>query len=675
MFIPVNLSALEGYEGNKRLALLIHVIQSYFYSSFEARKRSKKLYYYSIADESKTKSEEEKEKSISLNIDLKGKIPVLLSFILTIFVLFLSFLFPSYNIYNVTHLSILKKALLGDIQLYLALLSTFELFVYFIANWSKKENLSIELSGKNFNYLQMSFQQLLLTSNKIYIFVIDEIDKLSLKGQQITELFQDLKNLLTISSGRFIFISTEEYYDHITGEISDKNPYPISSTVFNSQIFISQARINDILNFLKSIVKNKNDKGDKILLLFAYYVYTMSGGVFAKVKNVIRDFLIYQDNKAHLILDEQKFDQNKRRIGRLGKIFDNIYKQSYITIQSEQRYQHKRHEALYAVLKEVIQLSTFGSKDFSITSLCELHGDRAFNTLTDKQKELIRNDIRDLLGDIKILATHGQVIPYTIPPNDIDVFTLSLTMNQIQANLENLPLSRNELTEIEKELKNEIKKLEDLSEKYNINLKYKTNNEVIYMLGEGIHAQYDAAVKLASEFAPLKIVSQQEVQNRIKEIKEIAIILNDELGLLQKYLITSLKGLEAAANEEVNNLLSNLGSQRINNILISPLLFKYGNDYLIVTKSDGVRINLYERLKKQKILPNIAVVLIKRDIKNQFIEIGFNSKKVKYSKIGSYLQGSEKLTEEIKKAIDWKSEQSSKGDINNSQTQSEVTKT
>ena len=152
--------------------------------------------------------------------------------------------------------------------------------------------------------------------------------------------------------------------------------------------------------------------------------------------------------------------------------------------------------------------------------------------------------------------------------------------------------------------------------------------------------------------------------------------MNDELGLLEKYILTSIKGLTVATVEEIKNILSILENQRIDYILTSPLLFKYEKEYLIITKSDGVRIYLYERLKKQKISSNIGVVLVKKDIKNQFIEIGFNSKKVKYSKISSYLQGSEKLIEEIKKAIDWKSEQTSPSvNTNNPQIPDIINKT
>ncbi len=681
IFIPVNLSSLHevntnDYQNN-RLALLIHLIQSYFYSSKKAKKQSEKLYSYSIADEYKIKTEEKKEKSINLSVDLKGKVPLIISLALTILMFILTWLFPSYHIYQLIHISLFGNTLLKDIRLSLVLFSTFNLILFSAINWSKKENLNIELSGKNFNFLQMSFQQLLSPSNKkIYVFVIDEIDKLPVKEKAITDLLQDLKNLLTISSGRFIFIATEEYYDFITGEVSDKNPYPISSTIFNSQIYIPQARINDVHSFLKSILKNKDSTNDNTLKLFAYYVYAMSGGVFAKVKNVIRDFLIYEHKKAYLILDDNKFDQNKKRIGRLSKIFDNIYKQSYTNLQSEQRYQHKRHEALYAVLKEIIQLSTFGSRDFSINILCELHGDRSYNKLTDdKQKELVRKDVRELLEDIKIRATHGQTIPYNIPQKDTDTFTFSITMNQIQPDLEDLPSSRDELTEIEKKLQNEIKNLDLLVGKYNNNLKFINNYEVIYMLGDGIHAQYDAAIKLAKEFAPSKIVLHQEVQNRIEEIIKIQNELSDELKILQKYIILTLKGLEIAEEVKVRKQLSILEDERINKILSSFVLFKYNDSYLIITKSDRIRIRFRENLQKYKIPSNIAVILIRSDIKKQFTDIGFNTKKVIYSKIGIYLEGVNNLVKEIKETIDWKEPQNPKIDVNTSQSQGEVSKT
>jgi len=649
IFIPVNLASLKEDDKDKRLSLLVHLIQSYFYASPETRKQSKDLYFYAIA-KSSSESQTNSEKAISLNTNLIGRMPLTIGIVITLILLIAAFINPDLEFYRFLEANILRSL---DIRLLLTILIVIEFSFYLFFTWSKKDNLKIEFTNSNFNYLQMSFQQLLLKSNKTYVFVIDEIDKLPVQGENITELLQEMKNLLTISSGRFIFITTNEYYDHIGGRTTDAAPYPIVSTIFNFQIFIPQARAQDILNFLKSIIKpTLSDKEGRLVNIFAYYVYANTGGVFAKVKNTVREFLIYQNNQACLSLNIDSFDADKKRIARLGKIFENVYNQRYSPLASQQRYQHRRHEALFSVLQEVIKLASLGSENFSITKLCETHIERGYKYLSEREKELIRKDTRALLEDIKQRAKLGEEIPYNLPENDTDDFVLSLTLNQIQPNIDGVPSNRDELTEKEKELKSQIKKISEMASKYASNLDVDIK-EIISNFNEGDWTKYEAAEDLAKSFDPRKVVSQIEVQNRIEEMSEIYDKLIDDFQFLNKYILKLLQGLEVESEDNIRRILSSLHVDNVNRILSKSLLYKYEEKYLIVSKSRTIK-TLYARLKKVSISQNIAVALIEEDKKNDLQKLGFNMNKVVYSKISSHLKGARNLIESLEKIIDWK---------------------
>lgn len=250
VFIPINCSTIpeldESESENKRLSLLKLLIESYYYSSIEAKRNSYKLYLYSISN-----SKTSKLWKIAFRLSSYGRLITSLVLLITAAYYIYVKLNPQFGYFNLEFL----KNLYTNIQ-YLFLT---EIILVFSFSYFEGEEVRLETSSKNFNYLQMKFQQLLSQSNKIFVFVIDELDKIynydKDNGESISKIATDLKNLITISSGRFIFIAGDKYVKLLQSKITDADPYPVTSTLFNWEIFLPQARSAEIRLFLSNILR------------------------------------------------------------------------------------------------------------------------------------------------------------------------------------------------------------------------------------------------------------------------------------------------------------------------------------------------------------------------------------------------------------------------------------
>lgn len=647
VFVPVNMASLEKPAEANRFSLLAHIIHSYFYSSDSARKNSEKLYLYSISN-AQVKSWEK----FAMNISYYGKYP-LFGLILSTFVLLLLSFFPNINYIPQTIIEALEKA-----RFYIGYILAIELFISFTFNWFSSREIILSINDQNFNYLQMEFQKILSKSQKIFVFVIDEIDKLDEKdGQKITNLLTDLKNLLTISSGRFIFITSDEYFDYLSEKRTDEDPYPITSTIFNWKIFLPQARLGEIMVFLKSIVRNKkiNKEAKDLLELFSYYVYAKSGGIFSEVKDTVRDFIYYEGRRSYLNLAEDKFTPDDKRIARLGLIFNRIYEQRYTQLSSLQRYNYLRHQSLFPVFGELIDLTS--SNNISITSLCSKHGGRGYNELDDREKELIRNDVRDLLSDIKMFGGGEEELSYVIPPDDIQEFQFSLTLSQIKPSLIGLSRTRGDLTETERELQVVVKDIDDLLGRYNKNISLPSSKEILNYLPENKLASFESAQSLSGSLSSSKYTRQDEIINRISELNQIkSDISSNRLSILENYVLSSISGLELSSREAVESAISTIGREKQDMLLSKSLIFKYDSNFIIITDAERIK-RLWERIYETHYKPikdDVFVITVSKDLTNDLIQLGFGKKNTNYFKVDNNFKGANELVDQVKKLINWK---------------------
>lgn len=224
--------------------------------------------------------------------------------------------------------------------------------------YSNEKVISAEEFYKHDNSLsniEFEFNELLKSfKNKGFkiVFVIDELDKISTTENSEEIIFQIIKtykNLFTLSSALFIFITSEDAYKTIINEKGKRGQY---YTLFNNRIFLTRPNFEDIEKFIEEIINkvevkagevvtenfvNKlKDEDLKLFKNFKNYLCYISVSDYFELYLIIRDFILYYENNLPVIeIDEFSFDLEKRLKSKLQKVIGQIYNLNFFPEQSK----------------------------------------------------------------------------------------------------------------------------------------------------------------------------------------------------------------------------------------------------------------------------------------------------------------------------------------------------
>lgn len=415
-------------ESNQEILLHFIIASLHLTQNLDKKFKAKidRLYYFSIGESKTDKIHQEdlsKESNAIYNLALSAPI----------FFTLLTFSIIALLHYNPP---LLRELIKYDYLSYLLQAAPYITGIISITTFIKLKKRQLQTNIENvsyrpgdYNYLFSELNNALCKNYDNIIFVFDEIDKFIYNNREnpdvsdsisFDNLIRDLKNLFTISSGKFIFISNDEYAHHLLDDQNnEKNPYPLNSTYFNWMIFIPNISITDISNYIKSLYTSKKiDKKplDEEILIFSAYVYALSGGVFIKIKNIIRDHIKYINNQPELHIN--LISTNDRKIARLGYLLFNCYEQNLTNRPSDYRLNFLIHETLYAVFQEILETGTESTIKTSINSWCEKYKLRGYEKLKPYEKQLVKYKLLDLLSDIKKYAGKNPIEGIVIP-NDV----------------------------------------------------------------------------------------------------------------------------------------------------------------------------------------------------------------------------------------------------------------
>ncbi len=180
-------------------------------------------------------------------------------------------------------------------------------------NKSKKLQDSAELSfltDNSFNTLESEFRELLnmlSSNNPAYklVFVIDELDKLQVRGQEVLELIKKFKGLFNHSDAIFFFIVDETVYQAIEASRKDRIP---SSTLFSDWMYIPRASISDIKEYITKIIIPPVPSSINVFSDVILYESKMD---FYRIGEVIKDYVKYKENEIEIEFENDDNWKNK----------------------------------------------------------------------------------------------------------------------------------------------------------------------------------------------------------------------------------------------------------------------------------------------------------------------------------------------------------------------------
>lgn len=293
----------------------------------------------------------------------------------------------------------------------------------YIRNSSSTRNETTRTSANTFDFLYAKLNDILDSETEMFVFVIDELDKVS-DGKagvfEIDRVMKNIKNLVNISNAKFIFIGDEQYSlaqfrpnDGMLEREADyhKNQYPLTSTYYSWKLFLPSASADEVKQFIASVMFLSNDevaefdrvwkivcKGDNCLdctnekivnlVYLVFFLYYETNGIFFKIKEVFRSFVEYSrfdnffswvtgiDSVPLLIWDKDLFGwSDYRRKAALGFVLNIAYKLNDVNRSEGYVHNHVLNENSIAFLREAVSKETCVDdylKDKNNQSLVEL---------------------------------------------------------------------------------------------------------------------------------------------------------------------------------------------------------------------------------------------------------------------------------------------------------------
>lgn len=211
-------------------------------------------------------------------------------------------------------------------------------------------------SLSNLEYELNNILKNLLKAKKKIIFVIDELDKIE-KGEEdkkdsdaIFEIIKTYKNLFTLSSALFVFITSSVTYERIIEAKKDKGKY---YTLFTNRIFLNRPDFPDLENFIDSIIYkievdnrvidkdfNKKISGEDLKLFrnFKNYLCYKAKSDYFDLYLTIRDYItsyVQEKDKRFPVIEIEKLTFDERLKSKLQEALCQIFQRNRTKEPSE----------------------------------------------------------------------------------------------------------------------------------------------------------------------------------------------------------------------------------------------------------------------------------------------------------------------------------------------------
>jgi hypothetical protein len=186
------------------------------------------------------------------------------------------------------------------------------------------------------------------------VYIVDEVDKLTI--DEALGLFSAFKNLFTLSSAIFIFISDADLYDHIV-KLEQQTFRPPSYTFFHSRYFIGRPRAADLLQFVDEVVEEADAEADPLYVDTRSALVFASGGDFFDLVQRIRDRIDDFDQLKPKI-DLRPLTADQERAKQLGAAIQVLFEGKYYSpVPSEWRTNESLQAALYDATQPMATLA------------------------------------------------------------------------------------------------------------------------------------------------------------------------------------------------------------------------------------------------------------------------------------------------------------------------------
>lgn len=234
----------------------------------------------------------------------------------------------------------------------------------------------VDASLSNLEYELNTLLKLFLKNNVKIIFVIDELDKLEHEGrpEYIFDIIKTFKNLFTLSSALFIFITSDKAYRKV---IDAKKTRSAHYTLFTNRIFLNRPNFQDLDGFLNDIILKIEDDGiiitrdfEKKLVgqklsqfkSFKSHLFFKAKSDYFELSLMIRDYVstyIYESDKRISIIDVNELKTSDKLLSKIQKVIEQIFDINKIQEQSEWHQNDNILSDLYNFLDQYFDQTSF----------------------------------------------------------------------------------------------------------------------------------------------------------------------------------------------------------------------------------------------------------------------------------------------------------------------------
>lgn len=234
----------------------------------------------------------------------------------------------------------------------------------------------IDSSLSNLEYELNDILKKFLENQIKIIFIIDELDKLESeeKPEYIFEIIKTFKNLFTLSSALFIFITSDQAYKKIIEAKKSRKAY---YTLFTNRIFLNRPNFQDLGGFLNDIIfkvendnltitedfdNNFQDKNLTKFQNFKNYLCFKAKSDYFELSLIIRDYIsgyANEDGKRLPFINLPELKTDDRSQSKIQKVIEQIFDINKIQEQSEWHQNDLMLSQLYDFLEDNFRKSSF----------------------------------------------------------------------------------------------------------------------------------------------------------------------------------------------------------------------------------------------------------------------------------------------------------------------------
>ena len=213
------------------------------------------------------------------------------------------------------------------------------------------------------------------------VYIVDEVDKLS--NDQALELFAAFKNLFTLSSAIFVFVSDAALYDHLV-EVEAATFRPPSYTFFHSRYFIGRPRAADLAQFVDKVVEEQPAADDPLYADTKAALVFSSGGDFFDLVQRIRDRIDdFDELRPKITLRPLTAEQERAK--QLGAAIQLVFEEKYYSpVPSEWRNNERLQAGLYEFTREMPSLASGAAVADPVTEDLAASATRDLNRLLER---------------------------------------------------------------------------------------------------------------------------------------------------------------------------------------------------------------------------------------------------------------------------------------------------